>query len=270
MSGEHVDERALPSAPGVPRRFVALALLGALVLGTLGVVGDHFFGGHVRDVGPAASASSAAVASGPGVHQAAPIAAPLARFLGASALAPRLAPALSLFDQDGQRVSLSTFLGKVVVLSFFDAACDDICPVLGRELALADAALGTLADRVELVAVNTDPLVTSVAAVAATSHRLQLASEPNWRFVTGPLSALDAVWTHYGVTVVVSARSRRVAHTEVLYLIDPKGRERWSLTPFADQLRSSGKSVLSKASEERFGLGIAHYVRALLGSRQAR
>lgn len=211
MTAEQVDELGLPSAPRIPRRFVYWAVAGAVVLAVGGTLGDHLIDGHVPALRPAASASSTSgsAASTGSDGRFAPIAAPLGRFMGLTRTAPTPAPGISLTDQRGAEVSLASLRHKVVVLSFFDAACDDICPVLGRELNIADAALAARADRVELVAVNTDPLVTSVAEVAATSRRLGLAAKANWLFLTGPLSHSSRVT----LTRVRARRSHSVVWT---------------------------------------------------------
>jgi cytochrome oxidase Cu insertion factor (SCO1/SenC/PrrC family) len=39
------------------------------------------------------------------------------------------APDFRLMDQHGDLVSLSDFKGKVVVLTFFDSQCQDVCPL---------------------------------------------------------------------------------------------------------------------------------------------
>lgn len=133
MTAEQVDELGLPSAPRIPRRFVYWAVAGAVVLAVGGTLGDHLIDGHVPALRPAASASSTSgsAASTGSDGRFAPIAAPLGRFMGLTRTAPTPAPGISLTDQRGAEVSLASLRHKVVVLSFFDAACDDICPVLG-------------------------------------------------------------------------------------------------------------------------------------------
>ena len=72
------------------------------------------------------------------------------------------APTLGLMDQHGSPWALSRTRGKVVVLSFLNAECNDLCPVQAQEISQADHLLGTRAASVEFVVVNSDPLETSL------------------------------------------------------------------------------------------------------------
>jgi protein SCO1/2 len=172
------------------------------------------------------------------------------------------APALSLESPAGRSVTLSQFRGKVVVLSFFDSRCDDICPVLAEELRLAMdrvAAAHEEAD-VELLTVNTDPLATSRGSSAPAE--LAMRGVPRWQFLTGPLGRLNSVWSAYGVSVDAQPSSGMISHSEEMYFIGPSGRLADRATPFADELGRSYR--LPRATEERFATGIAEEVRRLL------
>lgn len=188
--------------------------------------------------------------------------APLAHLLGTSALAPNRAPAISLVDQRGARLSLSGERGKVVVLSFFDSACDDACPIIGSELATADRLLGARAGRVAFMTVNTDPEATAFASAPAAITRTGLAGEANASFLMGTIGALNPVWKHYGITIDV-ARSGRIAHNDLVYFIDPQGRLRYLTTPPADEARN-GTYHLSAAEQGRVAHALATYAASLL------
>jgi protein SCO1 len=183
--------------------------------------------------------------------------------MGISRISGGRAPSFSLTDQRGATVTLASLRGRAVVLMFFDSTCNDICPVLGKEVARAETALGTSAARVDFVAVNTDPNATAVSSAAAVTAKLGLGGKSNFYFLTGSLSTLDIVWTHYGISIEVAQATQRIAHTDLMYFIDPSGHERESATPFADESKS-GASSLPATSIDRFGLGIADYARQLL------
>ena len=86
---------------------------------------------------------------------------------GVRGVPPRPAPAFDLVDQSGVRVSLAGLRGKLVVLTFLDAVCNTDCPLIANQLAIADRRLGPLADRVELVAVDSNPVFRFRRDVAA-------------------------------------------------------------------------------------------------------
>ncbi len=174
----------------------------------------------------------------------------------------RTAPRFSLLDARGRSLSLSQLRGSVVVLSFFDARCDDICPVLAGELRRAHADLGKDAARVVLVTVNSDPLATSVSTAAPAEHA-GLSPADRWYFLTGPLRELDRVWRLYGVTIDVQPASRHLSHNDILYFIDPSGHLRARAVPFGDE-SVTGRFSLSTTLETRWGEAIAAEARSLL------
>ena len=91
-----------------------------------------------------------------------------------------------------------------MVLTFFNAPCNDICPVLAAEIEQADADLGAAAADVEFVTVNTDPAALAQSAEAPAVSGTGLGALPNWHMVTGPLASLNPIWKAYGVSISVS------------------------------------------------------------------
>lgn len=254
---------ALAAGPGkIPRKVVVIFLSSLVALAFVGVVLDHFFPGTAgtsttTTVGRAGAVSRGPRASKPpSASSRAQLPSTQAALMGLKHLRPAQAPGFSLTDQHGHRVSLAGFRGKVVVLSFFDAACDDICPVLAKELSLAKADLGAAASRVAMVTVNTDPL-TSAGPTEVPSAGY---------FLTGSLARLNAVWTSYGISIEVQRDTGVVSHNDFLYFIDPSGRLRLRATPYANEA-TSGRFSLPEATERAWGAGIAAQAKSLLPGR---
>ena len=65
------------------------------------------------------------------------------------------------------------------MLTFVNAECNDICPVLADEIAQADRLLGPRAASVDFVVVNTDPLETSLVVTPPVLTRTGLGGLPN-------------------------------------------------------------------------------------------
>ncbi len=252
-------DRALALLQGPPkmsRQAITWVLIACAVLGLGGVVGEHFFGGGASVVAKPPTTTTTNLSPQADLH------APLAAMMGLQSKTPRSAPAFSLEESNGKTVSLASFRGDVVVLSFFDSACDDICPILADELATAGRDLGTEASKVVFLVVNTDPLAISAGSVSPVLHNY-LGSKLNWHFLTGSIAQLNPVWSAYGVTIDVQRTSNLVAHNDVMYFIDPAGRLRMTALPFANE---TVKRVFSLpvALEQRWGSGIATEARALL------
>jgi len=251
------------TSPPIPRTFVYWVLGAAAILGLGGLLVEHLFSSaginpvprHTAP--PAASTTVPAAAPVPASGRAA-LGAALGPFMGLTPVRATPAAPLSLIDQAGQTTTLSSQAGKVVVLSFFNGRCNDICPVLSAEIGQADADLGARAADVEFLTVNTDPRTLAVSGLAPALAQPGLAGLGNWRMLTGPLDTMNAAWKAYGISISVVKRTGAAVHNDVIWFIDPRGRLRYRATPFANET-SRGTFVLPAAEMTRWGSGIAAY-----------
>jgi cytochrome oxidase Cu insertion factor (SCO1/SenC/PrrC family) len=251
-------------APGVPTNFIFWVLGVVLVLSLGGLLGEHLFSSSGLNPTPTTvPAAPAAPAGAPVPPTPRAVSAPLPAFMGLSTPHPRRAPAFTLPDQTGAPTGVPAQPPRVVVLTFFDASCNDICPVLASELALADRDLGADANRVEFVTVNTDPSAVAQPA-AAPSLQSAVAALPNWHLVTGSLATLNSIWKSYGISISVDTKTGLEAHNEVMDFIDTHGDLRYRATPFADE-SPTGNFTSPAATMARWGQGIATYAQRLLG-----
>ena len=257
-------------APGIPLRFVWWVLGAALVLSLGGFLVEQLFSSAGLNPTPTTSTSTpnpAHTAPANTPPPPAPVRALDARlpaFMGLSTPSPRPVSPFTLIDQHGRTVTVPPQPSRVVVLTFFNAPCNDICPVLANEIRQADTDLGGQADRVVFVTVNTDPAALAESAERPAVSGTGLGALPNWHMVTGPLSTLNQVWKAYGVSISLNTKTGLEAHTDVMDFIDPQGFLRYRSTPFADE-SSLGSFSLPAASEARWGQGIATYARMLIG-----
>ena len=256
-------------APGIPTRFVWWVLAGALVLCIGGLVGEHVFTAAGLNPTPTTTTTvPSPTRTAPRDAPAPPavdrsLSAALPAFMGLNTPSPRLVTPFSLLDQNGQPVSVPTEPARVVVLSFFNAPCNDVCPVLAAEIEQADADLGANAAAVEFVTVNTDPTALAQSAETAAVDT-GLGRLANWHMVTGSLASLDPIWKAYGISISVNAKTGLEAHSNVLDFIDPQGFLRDWATPFANE-NTLGAYSLPASSVERWGQGIAIYASKLIG-----
>lgn len=130
------------------------------------------------------------------------------------------APGFTLTDQFGKRVSLGSFHGKVVVLSFDDPRCTTVCPLTTTALLRAKELLGPAARNVQLLGVGANPEATRVADVRAYSQAHHMLRK--WLFLTGSLPQLQAVWRKYNIASAVIHGA--VDHTPATFVIDARGR----------------------------------------------
>ena len=167
------------------------------------------------------------------------------------------APGFSLTDQDGQTVTLASLRGKVVLMTFLDPVCTSDCPIIAQEFKQAGQLLGAQGKNVELVAVVANPTYRSTAFTRAFDQQEGLSTVPNWRYLTGSLSQLGAVWRHYGVTVQNLPAGAMSAHNDLAVIIDPDGRIREEMSadpgPGTSSTKSSFSVLLSQYARQALG-----------------
>jgi cytochrome oxidase Cu insertion factor (SCO1/SenC/PrrC family) len=164
------------------------------------------------------------------------------------------APAFTLTDQNGRRVSLASLRGKVVLLTFLDPVCTSDCPQIAQEFKGADQVLGASARRVELVAIVANPLYHSIAYTRAFDTQERMTGVPNWRYLTGSLAQLQQAWKNYAVAAQILPAGGMIAHSDVAYVIDANGHTRAELDldpgPGTASSESSFSVELTQAAEQ--------------------
>jgi cytochrome oxidase Cu insertion factor (SCO1/SenC/PrrC family) len=182
---------------------LAVGLAAALALS-----GCAAHGTATQGTGSGVPAADAAAAGNPGVDT-------------GTSLGGHPAPDFTLVNQFGQRMSLSQFRGKVVLLSFDDAVCTTVCPLTTQETLQARELLGPAGKNVQLLGVDANPNATAVSDVMAYSRAHAMVNQ--WDFLTGTKAQLTAVWKKYAIYSQI--QQGVVDHTPALYLIDTRGRE---------------------------------------------
>ena len=133
-----------------------------------------------------------------------------------------LAPEFNLTTQEGKRLSLSDFRGKVVALTFIYASCADTCPILTAKMAGLQARLGPdFGARVAFVSISVDPErdMPEVLKRYAEGHGAKLAG---WAFLTGTPAEIREVARRYGIYYKKMPRGD-VDHTFLTSVIDQRG-----------------------------------------------
>ena len=133
------------------------------------------------------------------------------------------APDFTLTDQHGRPVSLSGLRGKVVLLTFLDPVCVTDCPLIAQEFREAGRLLGADSRRVELVAVNLNPIYSQLDYIRAFDHAEGLDAVPSWYFLTSDQARLRQVWRAYGVASQVLQAGAMLGHSDVAFVVDQRG-----------------------------------------------
>ncbi len=135
-------------------------------------------------------------------------------------------PDATLTDQHGQRLSLASLRGKVVVVSFIYSRCPlpDYCPRIMANLgALRDRFGDRLGKDLVLLTVTFDPKYDTPATLKAYAERHR-ADVPGWHFLTGSAAEIARVCSLFGVEYWPD--EGLITHTLQTAVIDREGHLR--------------------------------------------
>lgn len=136
------------------------------------------------------------------------------------------APDFDLVDQNNERVRLSDYRGKIVVLTFMESRCQEICPLTANELRKAHQALGNNGNSVVFIAINVNVEANKTEDVSEATRKWHLDEIPNWHFLTGTEAKLKPAWEAYGVAVAAHTNEgEEIMHSPGVFLIDEEMRQ---------------------------------------------
>ena len=139
------------------------------------------------------------------------------RFEGAVLPAGLRAPDFTLTDQDGKRISMRSFRGSPVIVTFLYTTCEDTCPTQAQQV---KGALAELGDDVPAVAVAVDPPRDSPARARAFLSEQRMTGRMS--FALGTRAELRPVWDGFAV----QPQRDDLEHTGRFVLVDRRGRQR--------------------------------------------
>jgi protein SCO1 len=183
----------------------ALALVLALTLSACGGSGGSSGGG---------AATAPVTTSGSGESA----------FEGAALPAGVAAPDFTLTDQNGRRVSLSDYRGRVVAIAFLYSTCGAPCQLIAQQVRGALDELGERGGKAPAVLiVSADPIADTPQSVQRFLAETSLSGRVE--YLTGSEAALRPVWSAYRVTPATAGEAAFARSASVL-LVDAKGQQR--------------------------------------------
>lgn len=135
------------------------------------------------------------------------------------------APEFTLTDEDEHPFSFRSWRGRVVLVTFGFTRCVDVCPLLTANLAVIQREMpAERRERTGFLLITTDPEYDTPPILREYGGRFA-ADFSSWKFLTGRLEDLAAVWKAFGVAVKKSS-SAGVDHTTLTTIVDPEGIRR--------------------------------------------
>lgn len=155
---------------------------------------------------------------------------------GAAELAARLtrvddaAPAFSLVDQHGRAVTLDTFKGRPLVVTFAYAHCETVCPLSVSDVLAARRALVERARDVGVtgqpplatVIITLDPWRDTPARLASMAAAWGLPDDA--LVLSGPPADVERVLNAWRIPRARNERTGEISHPPLVYVVDDRGR----------------------------------------------
>jgi protein SCO1/2 len=147
---------------------------------------------------------------------------------------PPPAPALALHNYLGQPVSLASYKGKAVLVTFLYTNCPDICPLIASDLRVAQNLMSaSTRSKLQIIAVSVDPKGDTPKAVAAFLARHGMTGR--MQYLIGSAAELSRVWVAWKVGSSRDANQPQfINHTGIVYGITASGRQ---LTVYAPEFK---------------------------------
>jgi protein SCO1 len=138
----------------------------------------------------------------------------------------------TLTDQNGHRVSLASYRGRVMMLTFIHSQCRDQCPFMVEQIKGALNNLPGGGASVPALGISVAPAEDTLSSrrrflrLHQMQHRIS--------FLNGPLQVMRQVWHAYAI----APQRGQVNHSAFVLLIDRRGFERVGFA--ADELTPEG------------------------------
>ena len=159
-------------------------------------------------------------------------------------------PDTPLIDQDGAPITLKSFAGSALAVSFIYTRCPlpQFCPLIDRRFGEVQAlAAGdpSLKGKVKLLSISFDPSFDRAAVLRG--HAKKAGADPVvWRFATAEEPVVDRLAAAFGVNVI-REKDGTITHNLRTAVIDPSGHvvsivdnNTWTADELASALRNAG------------------------------
>lgn len=130
------------------------------------------------------------------------------------------APALALTNQHGLEVSLESFRGRPVIVSFAYAHCETVCPLIVSDLLSARERAG--ADPPPVLVVTLDPWRDTPSRLPSIATRWKLPD--GMHVLSGPADVVERTLNGWRVPRVRNEKTGDISHPSMVYVIDAAGR----------------------------------------------
>jgi protein SCO1 len=129
----------------------------------------------------------------------------------------------SLLDQNGHRVTLASYRGRVVILTFMHSLCRGACPLMAEQIKGALNDLPHAGRGIPAIAISIDPAQDTRAHRDKFLAKYQMAGRLD--YLNGSRAALVKIWHAYAIQPLQGSGAVD-NHSAYVFLIDRRGFER--------------------------------------------
>ncbi|MEO6524169.1 MAG: SCO family protein [Mucilaginibacter sp.] len=130
----------------------------------------------------------------------------------------------NLTDQDGKKVNLETYAGKILVVNFFFTHCPTVCKQMNSNVSVL-AESYTRNKMVRFVSITVDPERDSAPVLKKYAEQFKV-SPNKWSFLTGDTSVVYNLARHGFLVNALKLGKDDFIYSDKLILIDPVRRIR--------------------------------------------
>lgn len=150
-----------------------------------------------------------------------------------------VAPEVSLTDQSGRAVSLKSFRGRPVIVTFAFAHCETVCPLIVADVLAARRRIDGAPPPVLVVTLDPWRDTPSRLASIATSWGL----DPDAHLLSGPLDAVERTLNAWRVPRARNQKTGDISHPSVVYIVDADGRIAYVVTGGAEAISAAVRAL---------------------------
>jgi cytochrome oxidase Cu insertion factor (SCO1/SenC/PrrC family) len=133
-------------------------------------------------------------------------------------------PALSLVDQNGDTVTLGTYHGRAVLVTFAFAHCETVCPLVVHDALAARSRIAERSpERAPVVLVVTlDPWRDTPSRLPAMARQWGMTGDAH--VLSGPPDVVERTLNAWRIPRVRNEKTGDISHPALVYVIGPNGR----------------------------------------------
>jgi protein SCO1/2 len=150
-----------------------------------------------------------------------------------------VAPAVSLIDQSGREVSLESFRGRPVIVTFAFAHCETVCPLIVADVLAARQRIDGIPPPVLIVTLDPWRDTPSRLASIAASWRL----DQGVHVLSGASDAVERTLNAWRVPRARNQKTGDISHPSIVYIVDADGRIAYVVTGGAEAISAAVRAL---------------------------